>query len=378
MESFMERKIEGSLISYMSNLVKTSGGINCAQGIPGFEPPYELTEELRVVAKSDFHQYAPGKGLNELREMIAHKTTGGNLTCENFLITNGATEAISLIYLYIKTNFGPDITALSFDPVYESYSNLPRIYGDRFISFTAETDGNYDLDLLESTVKNEKVKIIFMASPGNPYGKIMTRPVIEKIIDICRKNNCFLIFDAVYSDIYFEDPGYLPLIEADKFVFFVSAFSKMLSITGWRIGYLATHCDHIPKLADIHDYTGLSSPSILQKALLNYLAKSDFGKDYVSDIREKIKLSLNTMSGELKKSGFFIPEINGGYFIWTKLPEKYSDGIDFSLKLYEEEKVATVPGIHFSKNCPAWIRINIARPFEEIMTASVRIRDFIS
>jgi len=374
----MEKKIEGSLISYMSNLVKTSGGINCAQGIPGFDPPFELTEELRVAAKSGFHQYAPGKGLNELREMISQKITGGNIHSDNFLITNGATEAISLIYLYIKTNFGPDITALSFDPVYESYSNLPRIYGDRFINFSTDADGGCNFDSLEETVKNERVRIIFMASPGNPYGKIIHRETIEKIIDICRKNNCFLIFDAVYSDIYFENPPYLPLIEADKFVFFVSAFSKMLSITGWRIGYLATHCDHIPKLADIHDYTGLSSPSVLQKALLNYLEKSDFGKDYVSDIREKIKFSFNTMSGELKKSRFFIPEINGGYFIWTKLPEKYSDGIDFSLKLYEEKKVATVPGIHFSKNCPDWIRINIARPVEEIMTASLRIREFIS
>jgi aspartate/methionine/tyrosine aminotransferase len=372
----MPEKIKGSLISYMSNLVKKNGGINCAQGIPGFDPPRELIEELRSAAYENCHQYAPGYGLQELRELIA-ENTGKKIDSNNVLITNGATEAISLIYLYIKNNFGPQITVLGFDPVYESYFHLPEIHGDKFIRFNNEADGSINLASLEKTVTEQKVKIIFLASPGNPYGKIIDKNSVEKIVDICRKNDCFLIFDAVYSEIYFDVSPYLPIQEPDRNIFFVSAFSKMLSITGWRLGFLTAHRTHMQNLGETHDYTGLSSPSVLQKAVLNYLLKSEYGADYLSDIRDRIKFSFDTMSSELKQSGFFIPEIKGGYFIWAKLPSKYDNGFDFALELYDKTKVATVPGIHFSPNYSKWIRINIARPVEEIREASERIRDFI-
>ncbi len=372
----MKKKIEGSLISYMSNLVKQNGGINCAQGIPGFDPPRELIEELRNVAYENCHQYAPGCGLPELRKLIA-ENTGENTHSDNVLITNGATEAISLIYLYIKNNSGTRITTLGFDPVYESYFNLPKIYGDKFIRFEKETDGTIDFDHLEKTVAKEKVKIIFMSSPGNPYGKIFDKNSVEKIVDICRKNNCFLIFDAVYSEIYFSDPPYLPVSKPDKNIFFVSAFSKMLSITGWRLGFLTAHAEHIAKLSEIHDYTGLSSPSVLQKAVFKYLNKSCYGKDYTRSLRTEIKQTFDIMAKELRNIQFFIPETEGGYFIWAKLPPSFDDGLNFALELYEKTKVATVPGIHFSTNYKKWIRINVARDAGEITEAAERIKNFI-
>ena len=57
------KKPEGSLISYFSNLVKRDGGINLAQGRPGFAPPDELMAILADKAPNpDLHQYAPGNG----------------------------------------------------------------------------------------------------------------------------------------------------------------------------------------------------------------------------------------------------------------------------------------------------------------------------
>lgn len=368
------KKINGSLISYMSNLVKTNGGINCAQGIPGFAPPNDLLKELEIAVKGKYHQYAPGLGYNELRSLIAENTPG--LKMDNILITNGATEAIALIYLYIKKYYGPELNVLGFDPVYESYTNLPRIYNDRFLGF--DSVNNIQIAKLKRTIENEKIKLIFIASPGNPFGRIFSEEEVEEIIYFCNLYDCFLIFDAVYKDIYFDEPPYLPLSMTNKNIFFVSAFSKMLSITGWRIGYLHAHKDHFPKLSDIHDYTGLCAPSIFQKAIYQYLNKYNYGKDYIHYLRKKIRISCEIMHRELSDIGFNIPETHGGYFVWAELPDPYNDGLDFALKLYESKKLAIVPGIHFSHRGKRFIRINIARPSEEIYEASKRIRSFIA
>ena len=104
------RKPTGSYIGFMSNKVKAYGGINLAQGIPGFDPPKELTNILSEIAGNNIHQYAPGNGNNELLELL-HKKYQNDYFCfsrqqvfskDDFLILQGATEALSLLYIYFN------------------------------------------------------------------------------------------------------------------------------------------------------------------------------------------------------------------------------------------------------------------------------------
>ena len=372
------KRPDGSLISFMSNLVKANGGINCAQGIPGFNPPEELVNELISAAKQPVHQYPAGNGNPKLRELVATGLCGNcGLKSENVLVTNGATEAISLIYLYLRQRSGGNFTVMSFDPVYESYANLPKIYGDRFLCEYPDDCGNFDFTALKKRISAEKVNLVLLCSPGNPLGKIWKKEEISRLYEICRKNGARVVFDAVYSDLYFGEAPYLPFDLVGDTLFVVSAFSKMLSITGWRVGYVIAGKDHIENMAKIHDYTGLCTPSILQIAIAEYLEKNDFGKNYLSTLRGKIKESFETMHPVLEKSGFMMPPIDGGYFIWAKIPEPFTDGFDFAMSLYEHVKVGTVPGIHFSEKGNDFIRISIAKPAAEIAEAAERIAGFV-
>ena len=372
------KRPDGSLISFMSNLVKANGGINCAQGIPGFEPPKELVSELVSVAQTPIHQYPAGNGSPKLRELIATGLCGNSgLKAENVLVTNGATEAISLIYLYLRQRNNGNFTVLSFDPVYESYANLPKIYGDRFLCEYPDESGTFDFDSIESCVKKEKVNLILLCSPGNPLGKIWKKEEISRLYEICKKCGANLVFDAVYSDLYFREKPYLPFELVDETLFVVSAFSKMLSITGWRVGYIVGEAQHIENLAKIHDYTGLCTPSILQAAIAGYLKKNDYGSYYLAFLRGKVSASFKIMHSALEKSGFYMPPIDGGYFVWAKIPQKFNDGFKFAMDLYENKKVGTVPGIHFSEKGNNFIRISIAKEAAEIEEAAARIIDFV-
>ena len=87
---------KGSLISFFSRKVTMGGGINLAQGKPGFAPPAELITILKEKAESaEHHQYAPGIGNFKLLDLLVKHHAGlVELTTDNFLILNGATEGI--------------------------------------------------------------------------------------------------------------------------------------------------------------------------------------------------------------------------------------------------------------------------------------------
>jgi aspartate/methionine/tyrosine aminotransferase len=358
----------------MSNLVKEYGGINLAQGIPGFMPPKELLDILSSLAYEPVHQYAPGTGNKSLKEGLAEHYKV--FSADDFLITNGGTEAITIIYTYLMKIIKEDFTSLAFDPVYEVYNNLPAIYNKKFYRFSFETDGSIDFDKLRSTIRKENIKLIFINTPGNPYGRFWSKNECETIINMAKEENFYIILDAVYNELYFEEKPYLDLAHLNENVFYTNSFSKLFSVTGWRIGYLVADKSHMSKIQQIHDYIGLCSPSILQEALARYIKTSDFGNEYVQTLRDNLKKSFNLLKPELEKLGFEIPQTKGGYFIWAKLPSKYSDSFNFAMNLYDKEKLAVIPGVHFSEKFNDYIRLNIARDTDDIKEAISKLKAF--
>jgi len=373
------QKPSGSYISFMSNKVKSHGGINLAQGIPGFDPPKELTDILSRITNENIHQYAPGNGNNELLGLLLNKYQKEySFKKDDILITQGGTEALSLLYTYFNKILPKPFSALAFDPVYESYKYLPGIFNTDFVSFSFEDDFSIDFVKLKSTCIANNVKVIFLGSPGNPFGKVWSKEEITSLLELSKQENVFIILDAVYKELYYDQKPYIPLDQFNPNLFYTNSFSKLFSITGWRIGYLIAHQDHMQKIKSIHDYTGLCASSVLQQAVVEYLKKYDFGNAYVSNLREKLKDSYYYLSSELMKLGFEIPETKGGYFVWAKLPSNYPDGFKFTIDLYDQQKVAVIPGEHFSDNAKNYIRLNIAREKAEIDEGIKRIRAIFS
>lgn len=375
----MSRLPQGSLIGYMSSKVKEGGGINLAQGIPGYEPPAELLESLRKASFKNVHQYPPGTGNFRLADFIAHSFENElQITRDDVLITNGATEALSLLFLYFTQFLKQDFSVLSFDPAYESYSCLPEHFGVKYLSFGDYSQNSMNFEVFETLVKENNVKLLFLGSPGNPYGRMHSEKELDTLCLLAEKLDFYIVFDAVYKELYTQQKPYQGLKHFGKRYLYVNSFSKLLSITGWRIGYLLADSTHMKGIRSMHDYTGLCVPSVLQEALIDYLEDNNGGIDYIVLLRNQVNAAFLFFIPELEKMGFNIPIIDGGYFIWAQLPNKFRCGFEFAEKLYEKERIAVVPGIHFSKNASSYIRINIARPEKELWSAIEGIRRFVT
>lgn len=378
----MMKRPEGSLISYFSNRVKREGGINLAQGTPGFPPPGELLQLLKTNAETiRLHQYAPGIGNFELLELIQQRfsSTVTPIEVDNLLIVQGATEGIFLTFFYLTTFLEPPFAALSFDPVYESYPQLADMFRIPFEYFDFEENLEVDFDKLEKTIKGKNVKIVFIASPGNPLGKTWTRNEMSQMIALSHQYGFYILFDAVYKDIYFNEVSFNPMAFNDEKLFYIDSFSKMLSITGWRIGYIITGKGHMKKIRAIHDYVGLCAPSILQDVIAKYLSAHEYGKNYIETVRSKCKQSFAYMKKELELLGFKVANSHGGYFLWARLPGKkkiWKDAFEFALSLYQGKQVGVVPGENFSKTKTDYVRMNIGTELSIIKDAASRLKNF--
>ncbi len=366
MSSQPDLEIKGSLISYFSNLVKNNGGINLAQGIPGFSPPDELMQCLSKISLSSCHQYAPGTGNSDLLTFLGKHYCIDN-SGSKILITNGATEAISLIYNYLMSFIDKDsFNVAAFSPAYESYIHLPRIFKHKLYTYKVDDKTYFDDNDFKSFFETNNIKVLFIASPGNPFGKNISKEKLDFIINLAEKNNAYVILDAVYSELYFgEEKPYYPVKELSPNVFYVNSFSKKFSITGWRIGYFLMNNMHYEKMCYTHDYIGLCAPAPLQQALAEYLLKETYSA-YVANIKNTISSNYLKAVKELTNNGFYCPKTDGGYFVWCRLPGDFSDSLSFGLKLYDKLKTAIIPGQHFGEEWNNYIRINIARQPEEL------------
>lgn len=190
-------EIKGSLISYFSNLIKKYGGINLAQGIPGFNPPHELIQSLENIIKIGNHQYAPGIGNLKLVSYLENFYSAIENNSK-VLITNGATEAISLIYNYLMSYIpSTEFIVAAFSPAYESYIHLPKIFGHKFLTFSTDDEKYFEEEEFENFFVSNKIKLLFVASPGNPYGKVMPAEKLDFLIKLAEKRNAFIILDSV-------------------------------------------------------------------------------------------------------------------------------------------------------------------------------------
>lgn len=375
MISISNDRPQGSYISHFSNLAKAHGGINLAQGIPGYQPPAALLDALQVRLRDDVHQYAPGQGNRQLLQLVAQRY---GLQPTNVLMVQGGTEGLSLVYTYIAQRVEADMAVMAIEPAYEVHSNLPRIYGHRYVAFCPNPDGSLNLERLERTVAEQRVRLLFVASPGNPYGRALSRTEVEQLLQMAIRQDFYLVFDAAYHELYFgPNASYLPIDSLSERLFVVGSFSKSLCITGWRVGYVLHHAAHGDALRAVHDYVGLCVSSVMQQALADYLPQADAAQ-FVSTMRHNLSRTHTAMASALQRLGFAVPQTDGGCFVWAQLPQHCAtDGFDFATELYRQQQVAVVPGEHFGAAHKQWVRFNIARPASEVDEAIRRLNLFM-
>ena len=212
--------------------------------------------------------------------------------------------------------------------------------------------------LLDSITTN--TKLVFINSPNNPTGWMISKSDQKVIMDHIRKKNCWLIADEVYHRIVYEgstSSSFLSFCEPDDKLIVVNSSSKSFNMTGWRIGWL-THPENLgPHIAKLVQISTTGVPEFLQEGFFSALTNY---KSIVSEVKNDLKKSRDFLFKRTKNwSKIQMPYTNAAFYSFFKV-KGMKDSIKFAKYLIEKTQVGLAPGVAFGKSGEGHLRLCFA------------------
>ena len=295
-----------TIFTVMSQMAAECGAINLAQGFPSFDPPAALRDRIQFHINNGANQYAPMTGVPELRHAIAEKTArlqGRKLAADrNITISCGATEGL---FCAIQAVVRSGDQVIVFDPAYDSYEPAITLAGGvtRHVPLSVIDSGHkfeIDWQRLGDTI-NKNTRLIIVNFPHNPTGAILQDEDLDKLADLIRDTDCYLLSDEVYEHIVFDGDVHNSLLRHDELwerAMVVSSFGKTFHATGWKIGYCIAPDYLTNEFRKVHQFATFAISTPMQYGIADFLASHhDFYETLSNFYQQKRDLFCQLISG---------------------------------------------------------------------------------
>ncbi len=190
--------------------------------------------------------YGPAEGYAFLREAVCandYAPRGIALSPEEIFITTGAKETVA----QFQWLFDKDCVAAVSDPVYPVYAETNAMAGraghwngrawERLVYLPCLPENDF-----MPRPPDKRADIIYLCSPNNPTGTVMTRSVLEDWVRYAREHHSLILFDAAYEAFITDEAIPHSIFEIDGargVAVEFRSFSKTAGFTGLRCGYVA-------------------------------------------------------------------------------------------------------------------------------------------
>lgn len=339
--------------------------INLSIGEPDFDTHPSIVEKASKAMREGFTHYSSNFGLDELRELIAERYGISGVSSDNVMMTAGASEALLNASLAFIEEGSRVIVPT---PNFLSYFTYGRLCGARTEHLpTRDNDFQIDVNALNE-VMDDDVSLIFINSPNNPTGAVMDN--LKQIAEIGAEYDAVVVSDEIYDSIYY-DKRPQSLAGMDNVVV-VNGFSKSLSMTGWRVGYVIASDELLDSMLKVHQVNGVCAPTFAQKAIAEVMKMGE-DKRITGEMVKEFRSRRDFVYSRLIEMGLKAVKPEGAFYIFPEIP---GDCIEFSEKLVDYG-VAVTPGIPFGEGNDHHIRISYAASMEDLEKAMERIEDFI-
>jgi len=339
-----------SEIRNMSIECAKAGGINLSQGFCDLELPLPVKNGAKDAIDAGINQYTRYDGLAELRNSIAGKMLKYNNIHidpeKNIIVSCGATGSFYSACLALL-NFGDEV--IVFEPYYGYHVNTLLAIGAKPVYIRMNPpDWTFNMDKLEKLVTG-KTKGIIINTPANPSGKVFSKKELTEIADFCMRHDLFIFTDEIYEYFVYGNskhisPYSLPKIKNRTIM--ISGYSKVFSITGWRIGYCVCDEKWATMIGYVNDLIYVCAPAPLQMGVSEGI--NELPDEFYKSICKDYQLKRDKICSVLKEVGLtpFIP--HGAYYVLadsSSLPGKSSK--EKAIYLLNKTGVASVPGSAF-------------------------------
>ncbi len=333
------------------------GYISFGSGQPDLPPPAGIFKNLE---DRRLFKYGMIQGEPKLRAALAKEYPGAR--AEDFVITNGASEALDLVFRAIHEMHGKAKVLLC-EPYYYSYPPIVELAG-LIPVYTKLKEGRIDIEDFKKKIRG--CKAVLINSPSNPTGRIEAIPTLHEIEKITKKLGVYVISDEVYKDLIYERGNYL--IKGSH-VITVNSFSKTYSMCGLRIGYLwARDRKIVDKCIDIKVHTSMNTNTLAQEMALRAM---DVPQSFVDAQTAIWKGRRDFIVQGLRDLGFSLWTPEGAFYVLPKI--KNSNRV--VTELFHQCKVITYDGAWFG--APGRIRLSYALDVDKIKEGLGRMGKYL-
>lgn len=240
----------GKIVQIREILLRTQAKgarvIRFESGDPSFAVQPHVLEAIAEAGLAGKTHYIPNDGIPELRRALAEKLRVKNgipdILPRDVFLTNGAMHAL---YVTFGAMLNPGDEVIIPDPMWTEVAENIRLAGGTpvRVSVDAATDYAYNPEAVAGAI-TPATRAIFVNSPHNPTGAVMSREALESLVAVARENDLWIVSDEAYEDVLYkpythQSIGAIAGDWSDR-VISIFSFSKSHAMSGLRVGYIAT------------------------------------------------------------------------------------------------------------------------------------------
>jgi len=328
-------------------------------GDMNIKTPQNITEATEKAIRDGKTGYCPTAGIPQLRALLAediNKTHGTHYAMENVAIQPGGKPVIGKFFQTLM-NSGDEV--LYPNPGYPIYESMIEFLGGKAVPYSyREGAKNFEMKLDEMMGSiTARTRLLVFNNAQNPTGAESSHEEMEKIAEIARKHDLFVLCDEAYFDIRYagksESLASLPGMEERCVVLY--SFSKKFAMTGWRLGAAIGPKEVIEYLARLNVNAESCSNHFIQYGAIEALTGNQSGPRRIIEIlkarRNKTMEMLNSTFGircyKPDTTFYLFPNVTG-----AMKRKGVSDYNEFRTKALNETDVSFCTRLHFGHQLP--------------------------
>ena len=354
--------------------------IDFGMGNPDQPTPQHIVDKLVEAAqRPDTHRYSLSRGIPRLRKAICDwygRRYDVDLDYDRHaIVTIGSKEGLAHLAL---ATMGPGDAVLVPNPAYPIHPYGFAIAGADIRHVPLRPGVDFFAEL-EKAIKDSwpRPRMLILNFPGNPTTQCVELDFYEKVVDIARENDIWVIQDLAYADLVFDGykaPSILQVDGAMDCAVEFFSLSKSYNMPGWRVGFMCGNETLVAALARIKSYLDYGMFTPIQVAAITAL---DGPQDCVQEICSMYRSRRDVLCDGLNSLGWPVERPRGTMFVWAPIPEPYreSGSLEFSKKLLVDAKVAVSPGVGFGSYGDDHVRFGLIENEHRTRQAVRGIRD---
>lgn len=301
-----------------------------------------------------------------------------DLKPEWLVITPGVVFALATA---VKVLTKVDDYVLINNPVYYPFTEVINDNKRKVISSDLVlVDNHYEIDFedLEKKIVDYNVKLYLLCSPHNPVGRVWKRCELDRIVDICKRHDVYIVSDEIHSDFVweYEHTNILRYEEYADHLILCTAPTKTFNLAGLQISNIFIPNEELRKNFQNEVWnTGYSLVNVM--GLVACMSAYEKGYTWLDELklylRENIEFVDNFLKSNLKRIKLVKPE--GTYLLWLDFRDLNLNNEEIDNILLNKAKIWLDNGDMFGDLGKGYMRMNIALPRVKLEDAMKMLED---